>query len=103
MNIGTAVERLETIPPEKLRHLRGLVEADLDSYKHCARNYPPDRWEKYAVPFIAEREDWLRRIDARMAACGIPPYDINQLAQGMKHLKGRGGHAAAHTAPDRAS
>ena len=100
MNIGRAVEQLDEIPPDRLRHLRGLVEADLASYKHCARNYPPDRWKKYAVPFIAEREEWLRRIDARMADCGMPPYDVSQLAQGMQYLRGRYVHERADPAPD---
>jgi len=54
MNLAKAQLRVKTLTVPELRHFMQMAQGEIDNYAVCIENYPPDRLEKYAKPFMAK-------------------------------------------------
>lgn len=67
MKIQKALERIAQLDEKELRHFVQLCDTELQSYRSCITNYPPDRLEKYGLPMMRRLQDNRDRFAAELA------------------------------------
>ena len=66
MNWATALERLETLNKGQVIGLQTVLKHEVQMYKRCIRNYPPDRMRKYGKPHLAKLETALKQVETQL-------------------------------------
>jgi len=66
MTLVTALRKINTLSKEELQHCIQRVNQDIVYYKTVVINYPPDRMEKYAKPYITRLEGWRKEFEEKL-------------------------------------
>ena len=56
MNITKAYERRENLSDGELERLLAALNGEVEKYRSHIRSYPPDRMERFGMPFLAGLE-----------------------------------------------
>ena len=57
MKKQTALEKIKTLTMAELDHRIQLMDYEIEYYKLCIQNYPPERMEKYGKPYLKKLEE----------------------------------------------
>lgn len=52
MNLYKALAKVDKLSPAELRHCIQLMDIEIQNYSRCCKNYGPEKWEKYAEPYL---------------------------------------------------
>ncbi len=64
MHVTTAYHRREELTDKELQWLHTALQEEAESYRFGIRNYPPDRMEKYGVPYLAKLEAKVAAVES---------------------------------------
>lgn len=58
IRIGSKVyKKVEKLPKAKIEHMIQLLDIEIVNYKNHIKNYPPERMEKFGIPFLNTMEN----------------------------------------------
>lgn len=57
MTILKALKKIKTLTKSELEHCIQRMDTDIEYYRVCCRNYPPDRFKRYAIPYFNKLND----------------------------------------------
>lgn len=67
MTLLTALRKIDSLTKPELEHAIQRVNVELDYYKReVITNYPPERMDRFAKPYIAKLEGWRKEFQDKL-------------------------------------
>ena len=66
MTIFKALQKIDALTKEELKHCIQRMNTDINYYRICIKNYPPDRMKRFGVPYLKrlmnQRQKFIKRL-----------------------------------------
>ncbi len=66
MNIRTALEKIDSLSIEELRHMSQLCEIEIINYEKSIKNYDELMMERYGLPYLSRLKERKQEFDNRI-------------------------------------